>query len=95
MARKDIRRYSLDELEAMRERRDHVTTRPDAPVVEPDEDFWRKAQVVMPDERPKTPVSLRLDADIVEFFKRQGRGYQTRINAVLRSFVEAHRQQPK
>lgn len=50
--------------------------------------FWEKAHVVMPSA--KTHLSLRLDEDVVEWFKRQGAGYQTRINAVLRSYVEAH-----
>ena len=36
----------------------------------------------------KTPLSIRLDADIVEWFRQQGPGYQTRINAVLRTYVE-------
>ncbi len=36
----------------------------------------------------KQPVSLRLDQDIIDYFKRQGRRYQTRINAVLRACVE-------
>jgi uncharacterized protein (DUF4415 family) len=35
---------------------------------------------------------MRLDADVVEWFRAQGRGYHTRMNAVLRSFYEAHRQ---
>jgi uncharacterized protein (DUF4415 family) len=35
---------------------------------------------------PKTSVSLRVDADVLEWFKRQGPGYQTRMNAVLRAF---------
>jgi uncharacterized protein (DUF4415 family) len=35
-------------------------------------------------------VRLRLDPDLVAWFKRQGRGYQARINAALRAFVEAH-----
>ena len=34
----------------------------------------------------KTSVSLRVDADVLEWFKRQGPGYQTRMNAVLRAF---------
>lgn len=38
---------------------------------------------------PKAHVSLRLDADVLRYFKSHGRGYQTRINAVLRSYVEA------
>jgi uncharacterized protein (DUF4415 family) len=37
----------------------------------------------------KTSVSLRVDADVLEWFKAQGPGYQTRINAVLRAFKDA------
>ncbi len=37
----------------------------------------------------KTSISLRVDADVLEWFKAQGRGYQTRINAVLRAFKDA------
>ena len=36
-------------------------------------------------------VNLRLDADVLRFFKSQGKGYQTRINAVLRSYVDAQK----
>jgi uncharacterized protein (DUF4415 family) len=39
----------------------------------------------------KRPLSLRLDADIIDWFQRQGSGYQTRMNAVLRAYVERHR----
>jgi len=37
---------------------------------------------------PKAAISLRVDADVLEWFKAQGPGYQTRINAVLRAFKE-------
>ncbi|MBS0319929.1 MAG: BrnA antitoxin family protein [Proteobacteria bacterium] len=37
---------------------------------------------------PKAAISLRLDADVLDWFKAQGPGYQTRINAVLRAFKE-------
>ena len=50
------------------------------------EDFFKKA-VVWPG--PKKQVTLRLDPDILEFFRSQGRGYQSRINAVLRKYMEA------
>jgi uncharacterized protein (DUF4415 family) len=40
----------------------------------------------------KQPVNLRIDSDIIEWFRRGGAGYQTRMNAVLRAFVDA---QPK
>ena len=39
----------------------------------------------------KRPVTIRLDADVVEWFQRFGRGYQTRINSVLRAYMEARR----
>ena len=38
---------------------------------------------------PKTSVALRLDADVLAWFKSQGAGYQTRVNAVLRAFRDA------
>ena len=37
----------------------------------------------------KTSISLRVDADVLEWFKGQGPGYQTRINTVLRAFKDA------
>jgi uncharacterized protein (DUF4415 family) len=39
--------------------------------------------------KAKTSVSLRIDADVLEWFKAQGRGYQTRINLILRAFKDA------
>ena len=39
--------------------------------------------------KPKAKVCIRLDQDILEWFKSQGKGYQTKINAVLRAFKEA------
>jgi uncharacterized protein (DUF4415 family) len=38
----------------------------------------------------KEPVTIRLDADVIEYFKRPGAGYQGRINAVLRLWMKAH-----
>lgn len=73
----------------MTRRGDCVPTRPDAPAVEPDEAFWRNARVVMPPG--KTSVHLRVDTDVLEWFKAQGRGHLTCTNAVLRSYMEAHR----
>ncbi len=51
------------------------------------EDWFKKAAWVRP---PKKEVHLRLDSDILSFFKQKGKGYQTRINQVLRAFMEAH-----
>jgi uncharacterized protein (DUF4415 family) len=50
---------------------------------------WTKGFVGLPPL--KVPVNAKFDADVVEWFKAQGRGYQARMNAVLRRFMEAHR----
>jgi len=60
---------------------------PDAAPVAPPE-WFRHARILEP--QPKMPVSLRLDKDVLNWFKARGRGYQTRINAVLRAYVESH-----
>ena len=51
------------------------------------EEFWKTAKVVMP--RPKETITIRLDADVLEWFRGSGKGYQTRINAILRSYMRA------
>ncbi len=52
------------------------------------EDFWKDARVVYPD--PKVPISVRIDRDVLEWFRRQGPKYQSRMNAVLRAYMKAH-----
>ena len=49
------------------------------------DDFWASARVVEP--VTKQPISLRVDTDVLDWFKAQGPRYQSRINAVLRSFM--------
>ena len=39
----------------------------------------------------KSQVTLRIDKDVLDWFRKQGRGYQTRINALLRAYVDAHK----
>lgn len=50
-------------------------------------DFWDDAEVVVPE--PKEAISLRVDGDVLEWFRRQGPRYQTRMNAVLRAYMTA------
>jgi uncharacterized protein (DUF4415 family) len=57
-----------------------------------DEAFWEGARVVWPQEREKKQsLTVRLDADVLRWFRRRGAGYQTHINAVLRAYVEAQK----
>jgi uncharacterized protein (DUF4415 family) len=51
-----------------------------------DDDFFTHAELRLPE--PKQAITIRLDKDVIEWFKSQGKGYQTRINAVLRTYME-------
>ena len=56
------------------------------------DDFFQNAELRVP---VKKPVTLRLDADVLEWFKAGGKGYQTRINQLLRKYMETQHIQSK
>lgn len=58
---------------------------PDQPAL--DANFWQEAGKLP----RKEAISIKLDDDVLAFFRKQGRGYQTRINAVLRRYMHAQR----
>ncbi len=58
-------------------------------IPELDEAFFEKAVIVLP--KPKASVCIRLDQEVLDWFKSQGKGYQTRINAVLRAYVRSRK----
>jgi uncharacterized protein (DUF4415 family) len=60
---------------------------PDAGVIP--HSFWNEATLLMPAN--KQQITLRLDPEVIGWFKRSGKGYQSRMGAVLRSYVEAKR----
>jgi uncharacterized protein (DUF4415 family) len=55
--------------------------------VPPRDEFLRSIELELPEKRT---VTIRLDSDVLDWFKGQGKGYQTRINKVLRRYMEAH-----
>ena len=57
-------------------------------IPELDDEFFQQAELHLP---VKKPVTIRLDADVLEWFKGQGQGYQTRINNLLRKYMETHK----
>ncbi len=95
-------RYTAEELDEMRRRGegrtdyaylDALTEEELEASIDKDEEGeidWSTVQVGIPG--PKQQLTVRFDADVVEWFKAQGAGYQTRMNAVLRSFVEAQKE---
>ena len=62
-------------------------------IPELDADFFKKARVVVPPG--KKQLTLRLDADVLAWMKAQGKGYQSRINAILRAYYEAHQEEAR
>lgn len=52
-----------------------------------DKDFFKKAEVRMP--KNKKMVSIRLDEEVLNWFKKEGRGYQTKINEILKMYMRA------
>ncbi|MCL6707077.1 BrnA antitoxin family protein [Pseudomonas sp. R2.Fl] len=106
MSEERITRITLDELRAKRARGEKSLTdwaRVDAMTDEDieramrdDPDWeglmdidWSKAKWVDPTR--KKAISIRLDEEVIDFFQATGKGYQTRINAVLRHFVDEQR----
>jgi uncharacterized protein (DUF4415 family) len=74
-------------LRGMTDEEVHAAALEDPEIKPTDEDFWKSARVVMP--QPKKTVTMRLDADLLAWFRRKP-GYQTRIIAILRAYMNAH-----
>ncbi len=75
------------ELEAVAAMPDEDIDYSDAPYL-PDA-VWMKAAAQLPPS--KKQITLRIDAEVLEFFKHSGKRYQSRMNAVLRSYVDAQK----
>jgi uncharacterized protein (DUF4415 family) len=101
---RDIVRFTSDELEAKRRRGESRTdwAKVDSMsadeleasiAADPDdvheEADWSQAVEGLPPR--KEHINIRLDADVLDWFRKTGKGYQTRINNVLRAFVESRR----
>lgn len=101
MSEKNIVRYSADEIRRMVDAGEVRTNlkrlaeitdeeidaqiRDDADLAGFEDIDWSDAKIVIP--VPKDAISIRLDNDVLDFFKATGKGYQTRINAVLRHYM--------
>ena len=74
-------------LRSMTDEEVHTAVLEDPEIRPTDEAFWKQARVVMP--RRKETITMRIDADLLAWFRRR-RSYQTRINAILRAYMNAH-----
>jgi uncharacterized protein (DUF4415 family) len=103
---KNIKKYTTAELKAMRTQSRTDLRRVDAQTdaeleryLAADEDEgslrpdWTRAELVLP--QAKKSVHLRLEEEIIAFFKSQGKGHISRMQAVLKAYVDAHRSPAK
>ena len=77
-----ISKERLAEIEAIRD--EDIDT---SDIPELDETFFKNARLVLPAGVSKKTVTLRMDEDVLDWFKGQGKGHLTRMNAVLRSYM--------
>ena len=72
----------------LRQPRTKISTFSDIP--ELDETFWREAELVEPDLSER--ITMRVKRSVLDYFRAPGKGYQTRMNRVLESYVRARRE---
>jgi uncharacterized protein (DUF4415 family) len=103
-SKEHITRVTLEEAKRLKDETDYarldaltdediaraVAEDPDACLIDVD---WTKARLVLPPG--KDNVTLRVDRDVLSWFRATGKGFHTRMNAVLRAYMEAHRQGPR
>jgi uncharacterized protein (DUF4415 family) len=78
-----------EQLQALRDLRDEDIDLSDIPD-QGGKTGWRRVSDLVPEEN-KQQITLRLDADVLAFFRSTGRRYQSRINAALRDYMLAHK----
>lgn len=87
----NIKKASLEEIRILKDAGQLRADGSTQPGEDLPDDFWADATLRMPE--PKKAISLRVDPDILAFFKSQGEGHLTRMHAVLRAYVDAKRRQ--
>ena len=81
---------TTEELLAMSEAKIMANALSDPDAQPTDYDFWQNAEVKKP--QPRESVSLRVPKEVLDWYRSQGKGYQTLINAVLKTYAEAQKQ---
>ena len=92
MNKKSISRKSFTDWQSLEAMNDEDIDLSDCPEVTPE--MFAKAIVKrggLPLTKNKAQITLRIDSDVLDWFKSQGRGYQTKINSLLRAYMEARK----
>ena len=84
MKMKDSKHYSQTDWERIDAMTDQDIDTSDIPPL--DDTFFENAELRLPE--PKQSITIRLDQDVLTWYRSFGKGYQTRINAVLRTYME-------
>lgn len=92
MKKKSISQKSKTDFARLDKMKDEDIDYSDAPAITPE--MFAKA-IVRRGLKPrlKKQITLRVDGDVLEWYKKQGRGYQTKINLLLRTYMNEHQMQ--
>ena len=86
MNAKPSKKHSKTDWDRVKAQTDSDIDTSEIPALDPD--FFKFVNLRMPSK--KASITVRLDSDVLKWFRNQGKGYQTRINAVLRTYMEGH-----
>jgi uncharacterized protein (DUF4415 family) len=90
MSKKPILRKSETDWQRLDMMTDEEIDLSDCPEITPEKFAQAIVRQGLPVDKNKAQVTLRIDSEVLEWFKSQGRGYQTQINSLLRAYMEAH-----
>jgi len=86
MSAKSLKKKSQTDWDSVDSLSDEKIDTSDIPAM--DKEFFKNAELHMPTR--KQSITVRLDNDVLEWFRKQGKGYQTKMNAILRAYMKAH-----
>ena len=90
MSKKPISSKSETDWQRLDNMTDEEIDLSDCPEITPEQFAKAVVRQGLPIAKNKVQVTLRIDSEVLEWFKSQGRGYQTQINSLLRAYMEAH-----
>jgi uncharacterized protein (DUF4415 family) len=91
MNAQDLKKPSATNWERISEMTDEEIDTSDIPLL--DDAFFADARLRVPDK--KVSITLDVDADVIEWFRAQGEDFENRVNAALKIYAEAHKEQQR
>lgn len=91
MKKRDILKKSQTDWDRIKKMNDEEIDFSDIPEIGPEKFAKAMVRKGLKTSSGKVLLALRIDEDVVSWFRKRGRGYQTKINALLRAYMEAHK----